>query len=146
VDLAVREVMPGDGTFEVAGFDVRAFEGRHSMRSHAYRFGDALCFSGDTEAFEGLASFADGVGVLVHDCSFPDDVDVSNHPTPSQLGAALAGHTYGRLYLTHLYPHTEGRHEEMLASLRAAHGGDIDARVARDGTTLEVDADAETGE
>jgi ribonuclease BN (tRNA processing enzyme) len=98
-----------------------------------------LVFSGDSEAFEGLASFADGAAVLIHDCSFPDDVDVSNHPTPSQLGAALSGHAYGRVYLTHQYPHTEGRHDEMLASLGDRYDGDV--RVARDGLSLSIGDD-----
>ncbi|RCU45933.1 MBL fold metallo-hydrolase [Haloplanus salinus] len=139
VDVRVREV--GAHDFSVAGFDASAHETRHSVDGLAYRFeGDGdegdLTISSDTEAFEGLASFADGSAVFVHDCSFPDDVDVSNHPTPAKLGAALAGHDYGRVYLTHLYPHTEGRHEEMLESLERRYDGDV--RFARDGLRVEV--------
>jgi ribonuclease BN (tRNA processing enzyme) len=137
VDVRVREV--GAHDFSVAGFDVSAHETRHSVDGLAYRFeGDEgdLTISSDTEAFEGLAAFADGSAVFVHDCSFPDDVDVSNHPTPEKLGAALAGHDYGRVYLTHLYPHTEGRHEEMLDSLERRYDGDV--RFARDGLRVEV--------
>ncbi|WP_394351837.1 MBL fold metallo-hydrolase [Halogeometricum sp. CBA1124] len=140
----------------------RARETRHSTDCLAYRFaGDGggddgtgdddggtdgeeraaaerrdFVFSGDTEAFEGLANFADGAAVLAHDCSFPDEVDVSNHPTPSQLGAALAGHDVGRVYLTHLYPHTEGKHEEMLASVGNRYDGDV--RFARDGLRVDI--------
>lgn len=133
VDLTVREET---GEFSAAGFDVRSLETRHSMCCQAYRFGDALTVSGDTEAFEALADFADGSRAFVHECSFPDDVDVSNHPTPSQLGAVLAGHEYGRVYLTHLYPHTAGRHEEMLASIRERFDGDV--RFAHDGLRITV--------
>lgn len=140
VGLRIREVHP-DSEFEVAGFEVAARETRHSMQCLAYRFSDPgsdddFVFSGDSEAFEGLAAFADGARVLAHDCSFPDEVDVDNHPTPSQLGEALAGHDVDRVYLTHLYPHTEGRHEEMLNSVREAFDGDV--RVARDGLRFEV--------
>ena len=134
VDLRVREV--GASTFEVAGFEVTAREVRHSVPCLAYRFGDGFTYSGDTEAFEGLARFADGCRVLAHDCSFPDGVDVSNHPTPTQLGEALAGCDVDRLYLTHLYPHTEGRHDEMRRSVEANFGGDV--RFARDGLRFEV--------
>jgi len=138
VDVRVREV--GAHDFSAAGFDVAAHETRHSIDGLAYRFagddgeGD-LTISSDTEAFGGLAAFADGSAIFVHDCSFPDDVDVSNHPTPSKLGDALAGHDYGRVYLTHLYPHTEGRHEEMLASVERRYDGDV--RFARDGLRVE---------
>jgi ribonuclease BN (tRNA processing enzyme) len=138
VDLQVREV--GAHDFSVAGFDVAARETRHSVDGLAYRFageGDEgdLAISSDTEAFEGMAAFADGAAVFVHDCSFPDDVDVSNHPTPTTLGEALAGHDYGRVYLTHLYPHTEGRHDEMLDAVERRFDGDV--RFARDGLRVE---------
>ena len=134
VDLRVREV--GPESFSVAGFDVEGYETRHSMPCLAYRFGDAFAYSGDSEAFEGLASFTDGCEAFAHDCSFPDDVDVSNHPTPSQLGDALAGHDYGRVYLTHLYPHTEGNHREMLDAVEERSGGDV--RFASDGLRVDV--------
>jgi ribonuclease BN (tRNA processing enzyme) len=120
------------------------------MRCFAYRFavedddgdGDSedgpIVFSGDTEAFPELVEFADGAAILVHDCSFPDDVDVSNHPTPSSLGRALAeaDGEVGRVYLTHLYPHTDGRHEEMLDSIEEVYDGNV--RFARDGMTVDV--------
>ena len=150
LDLDVREVEPG--SFSVAGFDVEATETVHSMYCLAYRFsgrgggdgegatdgddGGDFTFSGDSEAFEDLAAFADGSAVLAHDCSFPDEVDVSNHPTPTQLGEVLAGHDYGTVYLTHLYPHTDGKHDEMLASLGEHYDGDV--RFASDGLTVEV--------
>jgi ribonuclease BN (tRNA processing enzyme) len=125
VDLRIREV--GAHEFEVAGHEVEGYETRHSLPCLAYRFGDKFTFSGDSEAFEGLANFADGCEVLVHDCSFPDEVDVDNHPTPTQLGEALAGSEtdIGTVFLTHLYPHTEGRHEEMLKSIEGAYDGDV---------------------
>ena len=135
--LTVREI--GPGTHEVAGFTVEAIETRHSLPCLAYRFDDRFAFSGDSEAFPELAGFLDGVAVAAHDCSFPDDVEVSNHPTPASLGAALddADTELGRLYLTHLYPHTDGRHEEMLASLSAAC--DVDARFAEDGLSVTIE-------
>jgi len=139
-DLRIREVAAGR-PFEVAGFTVEAHETRHSMDGLAYRFAEAdgeqpvVAVSGDTEAFAGLARFADGCRVLVHDCSFPDDVDVSGHPTPTQLGEAVADCDVDRLYLTHLYPHTEGNHNAMRKAV-AAGGFDGEIRVARDGLRI----------
>jgi ribonuclease BN (tRNA processing enzyme) len=149
LDLTLREVDPG--AFTLSGFDVAAMETRHSMYCLAYRFTPAavedgttddarptVTFSADTEAFEELVAFADGSAVFVHDCSFPDEVDVDNHPTPSILGETLAAADadLGRVYLTHLYPHTDGRHEEMLDSLGEHYDGDV--RFARDGMTVDV--------
>jgi len=138
VELTVRELELGE-SFSVAGMDVESMETRHSMQALAYRFehGDsAFTFSADSEAFDALAAFADGSDALAHDCSFPDGVDVANHPTPSQLGEVLAGHDYGTVYLTHLYPHTRGRHEEMVGSVNEAYEGEV--QVARDGLVLEL--------
>ena len=135
IDLQVREIVPGDST--VAGFDISAYETRHSLPCLAYRFGDRFTFSGDSEAFAGLANFAEGAAILAHDCSFPDDVDVSNHPTPETLGRELAGREIGRVYLTHLYPHTDGRHEEMLDSIGSHYDGDV--RVAEDLMTVSIE-------
>jgi ribonuclease BN (tRNA processing enzyme) len=145
LDLHLREVNPEDAPFDLAGYRVDAAETVHSMYCHAYRFrvagadedAPAFTFSGDSEATDRLADFADGSAVLAHDCSFPDEVDVDNHPTPSSLGETLAGHEFGRVYLTHLYPHTEGNEEAMLESLGAAYDGE--ARFAEDGLTVTVE-------
>lgn len=137
LDLTLRDLAPEP--FTIAGFDIDSMETRHSMRCHAYRFSGAhgdFVFSGDSEAFTGLADFADGATILAHDCSFPDDIDVSNHPTPSELGAVLAGRDIGTVYLTHLYPHTNGNHREMLDAIAEAYNGDV--RFARDGLSVDV--------
>jgi len=131
-------------TVSLAGFDAEWLETRHSMQCYAYRLtpsagGPTVALSGDSEAFTDLVEFADGAAVFVHDCSFPDDVDVSNHPTPTSLGRTLAeaDAELGRVYLTHLYPHTEGRHEEMLSSLGDHYDGDV--RFAEDGLSMTVE-------
>ncbi|VTT85903.1 Ribonuclease Z [Halorubrum sp. DM2] len=146
IDLAIREVS-ASRPFAAAGFDVTARETRHSMDGFAYRFsppssdappGDGpLALSGDTEAFAGMARFADGVDCLVHDCSFPDDVDVSNHPRPTSLGESLAGAEIGTLLLSHLYPHTGGREREMEQQVREA-GFDGEVRAAEDGLRVSL--------
>lgn len=133
LEVTVREIEAG--TFEVAGFSVAAMETRHSLPCLAYRFDDQITYSGDTEAFEALIEFAEMGEFLIHDASFPDDVDVDNHPTPAQLGRVLAGTDFERVYLTHLYPHTDDKHEEMLASIGEHYDGDV--RFARDGMTVE---------
>ncbi|KAB1188105.1 MULTISPECIES: MBL fold metallo-hydrolase [Haloferax] len=138
LDLQVREVGPHE--FGIAGFDVMGYEVRHSMTTLAYRFtndfGEAdLVVSGDTEAFDGLTTFADGASVLVHDCSFPDDVDVSNHPTPTKLGETLTGHDIDTVFLTHLYPHADRVTDELVEGVEAHFDGEV--RVAEDGLVVE---------
>jgi ribonuclease BN (tRNA processing enzyme) len=136
-DLSVREIAPGETS--VAGYEIEAIETAHSMYCLAYRFetDDAVfTFSADTEAIESVAELAEESAVLAHDCSFPDGIDVDNHPTPSRLGDVLSGHDIGRVYLTHLYPHTDGHHEAMTESVEERFDGDV--RVARDGLTIDL--------
>ncbi len=142
VDLRIREVA-ADQSFTVAGFGIESHETRHSMDGLAYRFSDGhdepplFAFSGDTEAFAGIGRFANDCRVLAHDCSFPDSIDVSGHPTPTQLGKVLADCAVERLYLTHLYPHTDGNHDEMRNAVNAG-GFDGEVRIARDGLRFEI--------
>jgi ribonuclease BN (tRNA processing enzyme) len=140
VDLQVREIVASE-TVSVGGFSVESRETQHSIDGLAYRFAvdnaDAeFAFSGDTEAFAGMARFVEGCRVVAHDCSFPDSVDVDGHPTPSQLGEAFADSDVDHLYLTHLYPHTEGTHEEMCASVAESFDGEV--HIARDGLRVSV--------
>ena len=141
VDLSIREVSAAE-EFDAAGFEIAAHETVHSMDCLAYRFaggddeGD-FTFGADGEASAAIARFADGSHTLVHDCSFPDEIDVDNHPTPTQLGEALAGTEIDRLLLTHLYPHTEGNHDAMVESIERA-GFDGDVAVAADGMRFEL--------
>jgi ribonuclease BN (tRNA processing enzyme) len=141
MDLDLRDI---EGEFSLAGLDIDSCETRHSMQCFAYRLQPAadtapLVLGGDSEAFDGLIEFADPAGVLVHDCSFPDDVDVSNHPTPSQLGETLAAVNpdIGRVYLTHFYPHTVGRLDEMVETVSELFDGTVEA--AADGLSVRID-------
>ncbi|RJX45145.1 MBL fold metallo-hydrolase [Halonotius aquaticus] len=140
VDLQVREIVASE-TVSVGGLSVESRETQHSIDGLAYRFavdGDdaEFAFSGDTEAFAGMARFVEGCRVVAHDCSFPDSVDVDGHPTPSQLGEAFADSDVDHLYLTHLYPHTEGTHEEMCATVAESFDGEV--HIARDGLRVSV--------
>jgi Metal-dependent hydrolases of the beta-lactamase superfamily III len=143
VDLRIREVVAGE-EFAAAGFGVESHETDHSMDGLAYRFAadtdnaaDApFAFSADTEASERLVGFVEGCQVVAHDCSVPDSVDVDGHPTPSTLGAVFADSDVDHLYLTHLYPHTEGHHDEMVSTIADLFDGTV--HVARDGLRIDL--------
>ncbi len=136
LDVTVREI--GPGVHEIGDFTIRAREPRHSMPGLAYRFGDQFGFSADSEAIPELLEFFDGTAIVAHDCSFPDGVDVSNHPTPTTLGKTLQAVTpaIGRLYLTHLYPAAEREQASLVDSI--TEYTDIDTRIASDGLTVSI--------
>lgn len=123
LELTIRDIEPG--RFTINGFGFEAVETSHSMECLAYRIDEMVTISGDTEPSEAVFDLADGSAVLIHDCAFPDDVDVSNHTRPRGLGRGLANIDVGRVYLTHLYPHCQGREDDMVASVQEHWDGTV---------------------
>jgi len=136
VTLPVREIDAGDGPHDVAGYTVHAHPTTHSVYTLAYRFGDRVTLGADSEADQALIEFAAGCDVLVHDCSFTADLEVANHANAAELGAVLEGAAFDTVYLTHLYPMTNGHHDEMLASIADHYDGAV--TIPADGTTVTI--------
>lgn len=132
--LEIREITPGEHS--INGFTVETARTTHSMDGFAVKINDQFAFSGDTEADEAVARLADGAAVLVHDCSFPDEANMSNHASPTALGRVLTGCDVSRLYLTHLYPQTNGNHQSMREAITQAFDGEI--YFADDGTSITI--------
>ncbi len=113
--IAVHEVRPMD-SFSVKGNDLFAEEARHSVTALAYRIEaeeKVLVYSGDSEPSARVAALAAGADLLVHECSFPEPFEVTNHTTPRMLGNLLKNVNARRVVLTHLYPQAQGHEEEM---------------------------------
>lgn len=140
LNITVREV--GLGDFSFANFEITPIETEHVMHCLGYRFTPAgedeptFTFSGDSEAFSEMAEFASGSDIFVHDCATTDNEEGSPHATPNELGKILAGHQFGQVYLTHLYPETDGHHSEMLESVQMHYDGDV--QISHDGLTIEI--------
>lgn len=132
--VSILEINPGEHS--VAGFNIRAAETIHSMAGLAYRVNDQFTFSSDTEASATVAELADGTAVLVHDCSFPDDANVANHASPTALGQVLEERDIDQLYLTHLYPHTDGNHQSMRKNIKKSFDGNVS--FAHDGLSINI--------
>lgn len=130
VDVTFRECDSSE--FTLCGFDIKTCETAHSAAGFAYRIDGEFTFSGDTEASESVARFADGSSVLVHDCAYYDEEE-TNHATPHQLGQTIAGVDIDDLYLTHFYPD-------------AAANADAMRRIVREyvTATVHIPADLET--
>jgi ribonuclease Z len=115
MDAAVQELAPMDA-ISLDGFDIFAEEARHSVTGLAYRLeteDKVLVYSGDTEPCPRVAALADGADLLVHECSFPEPFDVTNHSTPRKLGRMIRNQGIKRIVLTHLYPQAAGCEEQM---------------------------------
>jgi ribonuclease BN (tRNA processing enzyme) len=127
MEVRVHELNPMDA-ISLKGCDIFAEEARHSVTALAYRVdsGDkVVVYSGDTEPSPRVAALADGADLLIHECSFPEPFDVTNHTTPKKLGSLLKN--VGRVVLTHFYPEAEGYEDEMAQDVGASSGIPVEA-------------------
>ena len=115
MQFEVHELSPMD-SFSLKGFDIFAEEARHSVTALAYRLeaeDKVIVYSGDTEPSARVTALSDGADLLIHECSFPEPFDVTNHSTPLKLGNMLRNQGVKRVVLTHLYPQAVGHEDEM---------------------------------
>ena len=129
--VSLHELKPMD-SLSLKGCDIFAEEAKHSVTALAYRIEGqekVVVYSGDTEPYQRIASLAEGADLLIHECSFPEPFDVTNHTTPRKLGSLAKN--VGSIVLTHFYPQAEGHTEEMaqevskLSGLPAVAGWDL---------------------
>jgi ribonuclease BN (tRNA processing enzyme) len=124
MQVTMHELVPMD-SFSVKGFDIFAEEARHSVTALAYRIeaeDKIIVYSGDTEPSPRVAALAEGADLLVHECSFPEPFDVTNHSTPQRLGEMLRNCGAKKVVLTHLYPQAQGCEDEMAEVVRGLSG------------------------
>jgi ribonuclease BN (tRNA processing enzyme) len=104
----------------------------HGIPALAYRIeaeGSKVVISGDTRPCKSLIELASGADLLIHECSFPDDmVDIArktNHSTASEVGEVASQAGVNKVVLMHLFPHWKGREEEMVQSARSKFSGEV---------------------
>lgn len=132
--VKVRELVAEEG-ISVDSIEVSTAETVHSVVSLGYRIdGSAsVVYSGDTEATPNIAELADGSDILVHECSFPEGFDVTNHSTPKKLAENLGD--VARAVLTHFYPQCSGREDEM--ATQVSEGAGVPVVAGRDRMIIE---------
>ncbi|MEA1895736.1 MAG: MBL fold metallo-hydrolase [Euryarchaeota archaeon] len=143
MNVEVFEMVDQD-RIPIGRYEIVCARTAHGMPSLGYGIADKggrvrVVYSGDTEPIESIAALASGADLLIHECSFPDSVpDVTNHTTPRMLGDMMVGVAVGRIILTHLYPHTIGFEEEMVATLHEYCGCDV--TIGQDMETVVLDS------
>jgi ribonuclease Z len=135
-DATVREVAldgEGRGSVERGALRLRCRKNGHNAESVSWRLDHArwsLAYTGDTDEDPRVAELAEGVGLLVAECSFADDDAAPNHLTPRSAGRLARDARAGRLLLTHFYPGLEP--EDARAAAARVFEGPIE--LARDGS------------
>jgi len=132
----LTEVEPGE-VLAREGLVWRSTANGHTPEALSWRVepaggGWSLVYTGDTGPDARVAALARGADTLLAECSFPEELAVANHLTPS--GAAELARAAGvrRLVLTHFYPSMDPAE----ARARAARIFDGELELARDGLRL----------
>ena len=84
-------------------------------------------YSADTEPSRDVMDLAAEADLLIHECSFPPDMKVTNHTTPSSLADILEEYNneIGSICLTHFYPEMRGHEREATHLLKECFEGDV---------------------
>ena len=116
VDIQVTELTASQ-VVKVEGLEIECVKTIHMLPSLGFKVktkGCSLLYTGDTEPGNEIIKACNGIDLLIHECSFPDSFDVTNHTTPKTLALKLEGVQVGKIILTHLYPQTRGFEPEMV--------------------------------
>jgi ribonuclease BN (tRNA processing enzyme) len=104
----------------------------HGLPGIAYRIESGergVVVSGDTRPCKSLIDLAEGADLLIHECSFPDDmVELArrtNHSAASEVGKVATQAGVKKVLLTHLFPIWKGREEEMVKSVKDKFRGEV---------------------
>jgi ribonuclease BN (tRNA processing enzyme) len=104
----------------------------HGIPGIAYRIegGEGtVVISGDTRPSKSLIELAKGADLLIHECSFPDDmVELARrtyHCAASEVGEVANEADVKKVVLTHLFPIWKGREKEMVKSVNGKFGGEV---------------------
>jgi len=127
------------GPFPVGPFVVRTARVAHPVPAYALRLeadGSVLAYSGDTGACDALVDIAERADLLLCEASFVEAPDnpPDLHLTGREAGEHAARAGVGRLVLTHIPPHIDGK--QVFREAESAFAGGLD--VARAGATYTV--------
>ena len=134
-ELYVEEI--GEGETRYDGWKVISKPLPHTEHSLGYRvefYDKRIAYSGDTDYCENIVTLAKEVDLLILECSFPDEMKVEGHLTPSLAGRIARESNCRRLILTHLYPLCD--EYDILRQCREEFDGEI--IVAEDLLRVEV--------
>jgi len=126
-----------DSKKRMPGFHFESKPMNHAIPAIGYRFeadGKVLVYSGDTDMCPEIVALARDADVLVLECSFPDEMKVVGHLTPTEAGRIAAEARVKKLILTHLYPPCDER--DIVSVCWKQFGGEI--VVAEDFMRVEI--------
>ena len=85
--------------------------------------GKTAVYSGDTDYCAEIIELARNCDLLILECSFPDNLKVKGHLTPSEAGRIASHASAKKLLLTHFYPQCD--FADIITPVKDCYNGDI---------------------
>lgn len=104
--LEIKEI-PVESAISFKEFGLKTIKTLHTHNSLAYKVettGKTVVYTGDTDYFPGLETFANEADLLIIECSLPDEEKAEGHLTPSEVIEIANNSNAKKVLLTHLYP------------------------------------------
>ncbi|MDY6844744.1 MAG: ribonuclease Z [Thermodesulfobacteriota bacterium] len=124
-NLIIREI--SEETFPIQNWKVTSKRLLHHEYSIGFRLesdhGRVVVYSGDTDYCENIIELARDSDILILECSFPDELRVEGHLTPSLAGKIASLAHAKKLILTHLYPQCDDF--DILSACKHCFDGEV---------------------
>jgi len=124
--------------FETGNYRVLSGPTEHGIPGIAFRIESkegTLVISGDTRPCKSLVELARGADLLIHECSFPDDMiefaRETYHSVPSEVGEVAKQAGVRKVVLTHFFPPCKGREKDMVRIVKSKFDGEVIASYDR---------------
>jgi len=85
--------------------------------------GKTAVYSGDTDYCPEIIELAKNCDLLILECSFPDNLKVKGHLTPSEAGRIASHASANKLFLTHFYPQCD--FADILTPVKNCYNGEV---------------------
>jgi ribonuclease BN (tRNA processing enzyme) len=135
--VRLRMLAPGESVALAEGSRLAVAKTPHTEESLAVRVeseGRALCYTGDTDYGEELASFFSKADLLISECSFRERRDRIPHLSISDVARIASDAAVARLVVTHFYFDVD--EPELTRQLQSGFSGEV--IIGRDGLTIEI--------
>ncbi len=123
--LTLKEIT--DERISCGAINIIAKPMAHIRESIGYRIesgdGRSIVFSGDTDYCRNIVALAEEADLLVLECSFPNEMKVEGHLTPSLAGRIASESRCKKLILTHFYPPCDS--VDILSQCKEVFDGEI---------------------
>lgn len=123
--LSMEEIEGRD--IVVEGFKISAMRLEHHGGGMGYRIttpeGKVAVYTGDTDYCPAAASLAKDADILMAECSFPDEMKMKGHLTPSSAARLAREAGAKKLILVHMYPVCDNY--DLVSACKAVFDGEV---------------------